>query len=299
MCRKAAQDLWVGGVERHVDGQVADYLYAQGVDVVPQLVPLLVERVLYPGEEPHVRVQQRPVVLKAPRLSEPHVLVRPERPGHHAEMPLERHKEGVVRQPAGVLLPEACYLRGIPVPAARAGQAQDVEAVAVDLAVVHVHGVRAPVHGLDLGLFEQPVLDEQVEVDEIGVAREGGEGGVGRVAVARGAEGQELPGLLSRRGQEVREFIGLLAEGAYAVVRRQGGYGHEYAAFTLHNCLPLHGAGDDAFDNVFLPRKIDYDDGEDGEHDAGHHGAHLDPAVAAAEVLDEHGDGLVLVYVQD
>ena len=192
----------VGGVERHVDGQVAYYLYAQGVDVVPQLIPLLVERVLYPGEEPHVRVQQRPVVLKAPRLSEPHVLVRPERPGHHAEMPLERHEEGVVRQPAGVLLAEACYLRGIPVPAARAGQAQDVEAVVVDLAVVHVHGVRAPVHGLDLGLFEQPVLDEQVEVYEIGVAREGGEGGVGRVAVARGAEGQELPGLLSRRGRK-------------------------------------------------------------------------------------------------
>ena len=208
----------VRGVERDVDGQVAYYLYPQRVDVLAQLIPLLIEHVLYPGEEPHVRVKQRPVVLQARRLAEPDVLVRPERPGHHAEVPLERHEERVVGQPAGVLLAESGYLARVPVPAARAGEAQDVEAVVVDLAVIDVHGVVAPVHGLYLRLGQQSVLDEHIEVYEIRVARIGRERGVGRVAVARRPQRQQLPGLLARRCEKICEFIGLLTEGTYAVL---------------------------------------------------------------------------------
>ena len=216
----------VRGVERHIDGQVAYYLDAQRVHILAQLIPLLVEHVLHPGKEPHIRVKQAAVVLHAPGLAEPDVLVRPKRPGDHVEMALHGHEQRVIRQPAGILLAEAGYLARVPVPAARAGQAQHIEAVVVYLAVVHVHGVAAPVHGLDLRLGQQPVLDEHVEVDEIRVAREGRKRGVGRIAVARRAEGQQLPGLLAGCCQEIREFIRLLAEGANAVLRRQGGYRH-------------------------------------------------------------------------
>ena len=57
-------------------------------------------------------------------------------------------------------------------------------------------------------------------------------------------------------------------------------------------------APNDALDDVLLPREVDYDDGEDSQHDAGHHRTHFDTAVAAAEVLDQHRDGFVLVDVQ-
>ena len=78
-------------------------------------------------------------------------------------------------------------------------------------------------------------------------------------------------------------------------------YGHQDAACSHGEtppCLALDSAGHDAFNDVFLAGDVQQDDGDDGDDDAGHHGGQLHAAITAAEVLDGHGDGAVLLDVQ-
>ena len=62
--------------------------------------------------------------------------------------------------------------------------------------------------------------------------------------------------------------------------------------------LPLDCAGNDALDDVLLAGHVEDDDGDDGDDDAGHHGCQLHTAIAAAEILDGHGDGAVFLDIQ-
>ena len=62
--------------------------------------------------------------------------------------------------------------------------------------------------------------------------------------------------------------------------------------------LALDGACRHTLDDVLLAENVDDDDGQDGQDDAGHHGTHLHAAKAAAEVLDQNGDGHVFCAVQ-
>ena len=96
-------------------------------------------------------------------------------------------------------------------------------------------GVIAPVEGLDVFLCEEPVFDEELEVDEVGVAGEGRETRVGAVAEAGRAEGQDLPVLLAGFFQKVRKSERLFAEGPDAVLRGQGRDGKQDTAATFHD----------------------------------------------------------------
>ena len=60
----------------------------------------------------------------------------------------------------------------------------------------------------------------------------------------------------------------------------------------------LDGAGNNALNDILLAGQIQHDDRDDGDHDAGHHRAHLHAAVAAAEVLDRHRNGTVFLDIQ-
>ena len=55
----------------------------------------------------------------------------------------------------------------------------------------------------------------------------------------------------------------------------------------------FHGAGRDALDDVFLAAEVEDDDGDDAQEDERHRRAEIDRAVAALEVLDMDGNGLV------
>ena len=224
----------VGGVHRHIDGQVADDADAEGVDIVLERGPLAEEQKLNVGEQLHVVAQHAAVALNDRTvLAAANVLIVPLRPRLHAEVALERHEECVIRQPALVFLFKRCDVLVVARKAARLGLFKQRKAAFVDLAVVNIAGIVAPVAGVDLCARQELILDEQVEVDEVWVASKGGEALIRRVAVARRAERQELPVFLSRGGEKVGKVIGGLAHRADAVGRGKGRDRHQNAGGTF------------------------------------------------------------------
>lgn len=73
-----------------------------------------------------------------------------------------------------------------------------------------------------------------------------------------------------------------------------------FACCCLANkrCSALDGSGHHAADNVLLAGEVEDDDGQNADHDQRHHRAQVHMAVAALQVLDVNGDGLVLGAVQ-
>ena len=67
----------------------------------------------------------------------------------------------------------------------------------------------------------------------------------------------------------------------------------------MRTSLALDSTCHNALDDVLLAGHIQDDDGDDGNDDAGHHGGQLHTTVATTEVLDGHGDGAVLLDVQN
>ena len=217
----------VGGVQRHVDGQVADDVDALTVDVVPEGVPLAEEQELQVGEQLHVLMEQLAVFFQHRlALAEADVHVRPLRPRLHGEVTLARHVQGVVRQPAFVLRDEVRHRLRVTRPAALVRLVQQGETVLIDLAVVHPAGVAAPVALGALGFFQQTVRHQQFQVDEVGVAGVGGKALVGGVAVAGGAKRQHLPVGLTGVLQKIGEVVCRFAQCTDTVPGGQGGDRH-------------------------------------------------------------------------
>ena len=292
----------VGGVHGHIDGKVADDLDAQTVDVFPQGDPLAVEEELEVAVEIHILLELLGVARHCLRLSQPDVLVRPLQPALHAEVALYRHIQSIVGQPL-VFLPEGVHRLLVPGKALVESLAEDGEPGFIDLSVVHIPGLRAPVDGSELLRVQEPVLYQQVQINKVGVTGKGREALIGAVTVAGGAQRQKLPVLLTGGVEKIGKGVRLFAQGADAVRRGQGGDMQQDSAAAIHRdhpfcwdlekvgLLALHGAGDHALDDVALAQEIDNDDGQYCQDDAGHHGAHLHGAVAAPEVLDQNGDG--------
>ena len=69
-------------------------------------------------------------------------------------------------------------------------------------------------------------------------------------------------------------------------------------ARMVNSSLALDSACNNTLNDVFLAGHVQDDDGDDGDDDAGHHGSQFHTAIAAAEVLDRHGDGAVLLDIQ-
>ena len=151
------------------------------------------------------------------------------------EFPLQGGIEGEILQPfpavqakGGELLGERGKL-GLfqPLP----GQSEHLLPPLKQQAVIHGGRVASPV-AADLVRREQAFLFQQVQVDEIGVARLGGQALIGRIAVAGGAQGQQLPPALAGFVQSVQKSPGRPAHSAYAIGRGQGKQGQQHAAFT-------------------------------------------------------------------
>ena len=138
-------------------------------------------------------------------------------------MPLAGHVQSVILQPAAVFLPESGHLLRVAPPAPLLRQRQHLESALVDLAVVHVSRLGAPLALGHLALFQQPVVDQHVQIDEVGVSGKGGKALIGRIPVAGGAKGQHLPIVLPGGVEEIGKFIGGLAQRADPVGGRQGG----------------------------------------------------------------------------
>ena len=91
---------------------------------------------------------------------------------------------------------------------------------------------------LDLCLGQQAVLNQQVKVDQIRVARCGRKALVRRIAEAGMAERQYLPVGLVRIGEEIDKVIGGFAHRAHTVRRGQGSDMRKHATRTFeHRCI--------------------------------------------------------------
>ena len=197
------------------------------MDVVAQSGPLPEKQKLQIGEELHILPQKCAVLVQHGLvLTQAKVVVGPLRPGLHAEVPLAGHVQGVVRQPPRIVLRKGRYGLRVPLPAPLIGLAKKGKAALVDLSVVHMARVAAPVGGGALGGRQQPVSRQHIRVDVVGVAGVGGKALVGGVAIAGGAQGEHLPVGLAGVFQEIGEIIGRLAQGTDAIGGGQGGYRH-------------------------------------------------------------------------
>ena len=216
----------VGAVPRRVDGQVSDDGDPPPVGPLLQGPPLGEEQVLHPLPEAHL-----PGQLPASRLQgvgpAQAQLPGPVLPGGPPELPLQGHEQGIVLQPVGRLPAEAVQRRPLPGLQPPAGQAEHRIPVLIQLPIVHSGRVVSPVQTGVLLPLQQPPAGQVVQVDEIGVAREGGEGLVGGVSVAGGPYGQDLPAGLPRRRQKVHKVPGRRPHCADAMGGGQAGKGHQ------------------------------------------------------------------------
>ena len=219
----------IGGIQRHVDGHIPDEGDPLLRGIFPQLVPLGIEQVLYINVEIHVPAQHVAVAVQHVRISVPAVgmadLLRPLIPGFSLKMVFQRHVQGIVPQPGVIFLAEVRDLRQIPFPALFKGLAEDGIPPLVDLAVIHVGGVRPPVDPVQFLLFHQTVLCQHLQVDEIGVAGIGGKGGIGGIPVSGGSQRQQLPPGLTGVVEKIDKLVGLPAECPDPVGRRDAGDG--------------------------------------------------------------------------
>ena len=231
----------IGRVGGNIDRDVADDLDALLLCVRTQGVPLSEEDILEENAEVDLAAQLLGHSCERLRPAVADVLLRP-----HIDrrmvifLLLERHEQRVIGQPFAVLLGEVRDFRLHLGRDARIRLAEQRPARIGELLEVRHIGRGVEVAGAHLVRRQQAVLDEQVHVDQIRIARRRREALVRRVAEAGMTERQHLPVGLVRVREEVDEFAGRPAHRAYAVRRGQRGHVREHAAGTFeHIYLPF------------------------------------------------------------
>ena len=212
------------------------------MDVVAQSGPLPEKQKLQIGEELHILPQKCAVLVQHGLvLTQAKVVVGPLRPCLHAEMAFAGHVQGIVRQPPRIVLRKGRYGLRVPLPAPFVGLVQQGKAALVDLSVVHMARVAAPVGGGALGGRQQSVSRQHIRVDVVGVAGVGGKALVGAVTVAGRADGQDLPIGLLCLGQKINECGRFTAQRTDPKRPRQAEHRHQNAActHTVHLLSPL------------------------------------------------------------
>ena len=196
--------------------------------------PLLEEQVLHEAEESDLVFQLAPGSPDGIGVPE-FELIFPLVPRFSAELVLQRHEQGKIRQPAAVFGAEDFVIR----PGGEAGEcrAQHLQAVVVQQAEVHLVLGDIPPDALQILLREQAIPHQGGQVDEVVVAREGGAGLIGGVAKAGGRQGQDLPGALAGFFQEIHKFVCLLSHGTNTIFTGQAGNVHQNTAGS-HDRLP-------------------------------------------------------------
>ena len=168
----------IGGVQGDVDGDVSHQCNALLAGVCTEPVPLAVKLVLQELVEVDL-LCQRPTSPRQRLRLPPLEFRRPLRPSPTAKVPLQRHKQGVVLQPVrfGVTeRPEICrwshsesFIR-LP---------QNRQPLPVQQSKIHLIRTRTPGDFIHFRLGQKPVLNQKIQVNEIGIPSKGGEGLIG------------------------------------------------------------------------------------------------------------------------
>ncbi len=233
-------------VRRDVDGDVAQNLHTLLVGIGLDRLPLDAELVLHKLPEANLLFVCGGKGSKSGLVAAAVGLV-PLHPVLHLVGYLQRHVQGIVLQPVLVGKGEGVVVVGVVVgtavqPGALAAPcgvslAQHCKAADVQGAVVHFQRVFAPAFRLEVCGGQQALFFQRFQVHKIGVARKGRAALVGAVAVAGGAERQQLPDRLSCCRQEIHKLKCRLAKAADPVRAGQAGYRHQNTTFT-HDPLP-------------------------------------------------------------
>ena len=154
-----------------------------------------------------------------------------------AKMLLDGGKERISLHPAGLRFPKRSDGGRIALKPAGKCPPQHLMARAKDAAKVHMRLIVAPIDGFHFFGQQQPVLDQQVEIDEIRVAGKRGRALVGGIAIAGRPERQHLPVALPGSDEKVRKSERRLPERPHAVRGRQRGDVHQGAATAFHGFL--------------------------------------------------------------
>ena len=134
---------------------------------------------------------------------------------------LERHEQCVVGQPFGVFPGERGDLLAHFIVHAAVCLAEQRPAGVRELLEVGFVRRGVKITRLDLGFGQQAVLDQQVEVDQVRVARRSGKTLVRRISEAGVSKRQHLPVGLMCVGKEINKIVGGFAHGAHTVRRGQ------------------------------------------------------------------------------
>ena len=228
----------VGAVHGHVDRDITHDLDAAAVGVALQLAVLLEELELQVHLEFNIEIQHPAVVIQGKVPAQADVL-GPVVPALAAEEVLQCHEEGIVLQPPMVFRKELLIIGILADIAALVGLAQQGIAVFVQLGIVHVRSIGAEVGGVAFLLGQHALFDQRFQADEIGISRKGGKALVGRIAIAGGADGQDLPVGLSGIVEPVHKIVCTLGKAAHAVLGRQAGDGQQDTCAALHKERPL------------------------------------------------------------
>ena len=201
---------------RYVDGQVAEKQYVACFGIRLQRLPLAIEQELFEDHLP-----DHPIMLAAGIIHSLRLMVAqgfgPLPPGQVAIRSLDGREEGEIIQPALVGLLKTLHLAsqfrvpGNRLPEAFAGLSPERQ--------MRPRRVTA-----QQGIAFQPTQPgAHPQIDQVGIAGEGGERFVGRVVAVGWSQRQELPDAEAAGDEAVDETPGLLSQNALRKRAGQGG----------------------------------------------------------------------------
>ena len=233
------------------DGNVADHCDAKIVCSALQTAPLLVEKELQSLVAARGSAEAQPLGRDRFRVAAgqiPGPVAVPERPaaafGSSAQIVFvfDGAEKGVVGEPPGIFSPER--LEGGS--ALRAGALEKNHGGSIEEGAFPGYD-RPKIHGRwrkgagrnEIAAVEQAFALQRFETDEQLVARKRRKRSIGRIAIARGTERQNLPEPLSRLGQSLDEGAGGASEVPDTERSRKGAGVEEYSGRSCHaNAVP-------------------------------------------------------------
>ena len=223
-------------VQGYIDGHIPNNSDTLILGIGLQLFPLPVEKILAEAVILDLFLQILPGLPQSIRIPALQRLL-PGIPGRAVVLCLQGHIKGVIPQPVAVFPKEA----NIGLLHLKTGECQpeDLIPVVINRFVIYLGRVVTPVKGIDFFLGDIFTLHEPVQIDKIGIAGKSRAGLVGRVTVAGGRKGQDLPVFLACSFQKIHKPVGFLAQSADSVGAGQRGNVHQNTT-GAHNIAPLH-----------------------------------------------------------
>ena len=209
----------VGAVIGDIEGQIADDGDALFFGVAVDALPLPAALVLRPAVEGDLIRQCLPPVCHRFGLAVSDGS-GPCTPGDgRAEVVAQRHEEGIIFEPGGVLLFKAAD-PGIPLVPLKS-EGQQMCSAAANGCVVDAGGICAPGHGVQLVLVQESFGCQPGKIDIERIESETGKRLVRRVCQPGGTDRQDLPKALAGLRQTVDEAVGFCGEAARPMGGRQ------------------------------------------------------------------------------